>query len=178
MEYGYICFAYSKNEWIAKAIAWFTKSKWSHTFITIPPILGNEMALEAASVGTCPVLFDKGYRNNPDQIYEVYRVKIPQEKIDNAIVASLGRLQTPYGYLEYPWFVWRYINAWLGRDIRSQDNWSKRNLVCAGLSDFFLDDCGLSSLSDSYGYNSISAQDIYEIVKAHPELFELVEKKD
>lgn len=178
MEYGHVCFAYSKNEWIAKAIAWFTKSQWSHTFITVPPMLGKEMVMEAGEGGVEMVMFDQAYRNNPDQKYEVYRVKLPQATIDNAIAKCMDKLEVPYGYLEYVWFIWRYLNMWFGRDIKSQDNWSTSKEVCAGLVDIYNDELGLQALSDVFGNNSISAQDIYEIVKAHPELFELVESKD
>lgn len=178
MEYGYVCFAYSKNEWIAKAIAWFTKSKWSHTFLTAPPMLGKEMVMEAGAGGVEMVTFDKAYRNDPTQAYEVYRVKVSQEIIDEAIAKCMDKLELPYGYLEYPWFIWRYLNRWLGRDIKGQDNWSTDKEVCAGLVDIYIDELGLSVLSKDFGNNSISAQDIYEIVKSHPELFELVEIKN
>lgn len=177
MEYGYVCFAYSKNEFIAKAIAWFTKSQWSHTFITAPPMLGKEMVMEAGGGGVEMVTFEQGYRNNSTQKYEVYRVKVSQEIIDEAIAQCMNDLETPYGYLEYPWFMWRSVNAWFGRDIKSQDNWSKKNTVCAGFVDLFLDALGLQILTKDFGKNSINAQDIYDIVKAHPDLFELVESK-
>lgn len=178
MDYGYVCFAYSKNEWIAKAIAWFTKSKWSHTFITVPSMLGKEMVMEAGAGGVEMVTFDKAYRNDSSQAYEVYRVKLPQEVIDRAILKCMESLELPYGYLEYPWFIWRFINRWFGRDIKGQNNWSTSKKVCAGLVDIYEDELGLQAYSEAFGNNSITAQDIYEIVKAHPEVFELVESKD
>lgn len=178
MEYGHVCFAFSKNEWIAKAIAWFTKSQWSHTFLTVPPMLGKEMVMEAGGGGVEMVTFDQAYRNNSGQKYEVYRVKLSPETINQAISKCMDKLEMPYGYLEYPWFIWRFMNKWVGRDIKAQDNWSTNLEVCAGLVDIYLDELGLQALSKDFGNNAISAQDIYEIVKAHPELFELVESKD
>lgn len=178
MEYGYVCFAYSKNEWIAKAIALCTKSKWSHTFVTVPPCLGKEMVMEAASGGTEMVLFDIAYRNNADQKYEVYRVKISKESIDQSILKCIENLEMPYGYLEYPWFVWRAINSWFGRDIKNQDNWHTKYEVCSGVTNNYIVNLSLGSLFNGFGNNSVNAQDIYEIVLAHPELFELIEKKD
>ena len=178
MEYGYVCFSYSKNEWIAKAIAWFTNSQWSHTFITISPILGKEMVMEASSGGTQTILFDKAYRNNTNQKYEVYKLKIDQDIIDQAIIDCLDNLEMPYGYFEYPWFIWRFINKWFGKDIKSQNNWSTKNEVCAGVTDTFLVRCSLDFLFKDFGKNSITAQDIYEIVLANPHLFELIEKQE
>lgn len=181
MEYGYICFAYSKNEWIAKAIAKITKSKWSHTFITIPPILGKEMVMEAGQGGIEVVMFDIAYRDNPDQIYEVYKINVDQSKIDASILKNMRDLETTYGFLEYPWFIWRGINSYFGRDIKNQDNWSQQGKVCSGLSRNFItdiDDPILSALFIKFGKSSTNAQDIYEIVLANPELFTLIEKKD
>lgn len=178
IEYGYVCFAYSKNEWIAKAIAWFTRSKWSHSFITVPPMFDREMVMEAATGGTQTVMFDKAYRNNPNQRYEVYKLKVSKKAIDKAILKCMDRLEMPYGYLEYPWFMWRSLNKLFGRDIKNQDNWSKKDEVCSGLASFFLKSVGFKRLFRGFGKNSITAQDVYEAVKANPELFELVEKKD
>lgn len=177
MEYGHVCFAYSKNEFIAKAIAWFTKSQWSHTFITVPPILGKEMAMEAGSGGTEMVMFDVGYRNNPSQKYEVYRVKIAQDIIDQALAKCLDNLEMPYGYLEYPWFVWRSICLWFGKDIKSQNNWSTKDEVCAGLTNAYIVNLYLELLVQGFGKNSVNAQDLYNIVKANPDIFELVESQ-
>lgn len=176
-NYGYVCFAYSKNEWIAKAIAKVTGSQWSHTFITVPAILNNEMAMEAGSGGTEMVLFNLGYRQNPNQQYEVYRVKVDQQIIDESIVKCLDNLEMPYGYLECPWFVWRAINSWFGRNIKSQNNWSTKNEVCAGLTSSYISNLSLGILLQGFGKNSINAQDLYLIVKAHPELFELIESR-
>lgn len=178
MKYGYVCFAYSKNEWVAKAIAWFTKSQWSHSFITVPPMLGKEMVMEAASGGTQTVMFDKAYRNNPNQKYEVYRLKVSKKVVDEAIIKCMERLEMPYGYLEYPWFIWRSINKFFGRDIKNQDNWSQKDEVCSGLASFFVKSAKLKALFSGFGKNSITAQDVYGVVKSHPELFELVESKD
>lgn len=178
MEYGYVCFAYTKTEWIAKAIAWFTQSQWSHTFLTVPSMLGQEMIMEAGGGGVEMAMFNQAYRHNASQKYEVYRVKVSQQIIDEAIAQCMEKLELPYGYLEYPWFIWRYLNKWIGRDIKGQDNWSTNREVCAGLVDIYIDALGLGVLSKDFGNNSISAQDIYEIVKANPDLFELVESRD
>lgn len=178
MDYGHVCFAYSKNEWIAKAIAWFTRSKWSHSFITVPKILNKEMVMEAASGGTEMITFDQGYRNNPNQSYEIYRLKVDPATIDKGILKCLDNLEMPYGFLQYPWFMWRSLNRLFGRDIKKQDNWSQKNEVCSGLVESFLWGCDLDSLFADFGSNSVTAQDVYNIVLAHPELFELIEKKD
>lgn len=177
MEYGYVCFAYSKDEWIARAIAWFTKSQWSHSFITVPPMLGEDMVMEASSNGISMVQFDVAYRENKNQKYEIYKFKIPQEQIDRAIWMTMFMLETSYGFLEYPWFIWRAVNSWFGRDIKHQDNWSQQGTVCSGLVRLYLEYAGFESLVSGFGKDSANAQDMYNIIKANPDLFELVESK-
>jgi len=176
--YGYICFAYSKNEWIAKAIAWFMRSQWSHSFITIPPVIDNEMAMEAAGSGTQTILFDKGYRNNKNQKYEIYQVNYSKDKINKSIDSCLKKLEMPYGYLEYPWFIWRFICKSFGKDISGQNNWSTKDEVCSGLVESFLSRLPCYNLFAKFGKNSICPQDIYEIVKANPHIFRLIEYKN
>lgn len=178
MEYGHVCFSYTKDEFIPKAISWFTKSKWSHTFITVPAMLGKELVLECGGNGVDIVMFDQAYRDNTHQSYEVYRVKVDKDTIDQAVLKCMDRLETSYGYLEYPWFMWRSVNRWFGRDIKDQDNWSTDKEVCAGLVDIFVDELGLQVLTKDFGNNSVNAQDLYEIVLANPNLFNLIEKKN
>ena len=179
MEYGYICFAYSKNEFIAWAIAKVTKSQWSHSFITVPPMLGKEMVMEAAGQGVSMCEFDLNYRNNPNQKYEVYKLNIDASTTDPSILTCMAALETSYGYLEYPWFIWRYINKLFGRDIKGQNNWCQNGtFVCSQLCRKYAEGRGLTALCSALGNGSMSAQDLYEIVLGHPELFTLVEKKD
>lgn len=176
-NYGHVCFAMSKNEWIAKAIAWFTKSKWSHCFITVSPMSGKEMLMEAAGSGVDMLSFDIGYRDNPDQGYEVYRFKVDQVVIDAAILDCIKDLETPYGYYHYVWYIYRFINKFFGRDIKGQDNWFTKNEVCCNLTRHYLEAAGYKELFEGYGKNSESQEDVYQIIKSHPELFELIEIK-
>lgn len=178
MEYGYICFAYTKNEWVPKEISAITHSKWSHSFITAPLMLGREMAMEAAAGGVSLVPFDIAYRNNPNQKYEVYKFKCDPDKIDASISKCMNELEMGYGYLQFPWFIWRAINESVGKDIKSQDNWSQKGIVCSGFARHFIEYAGYSELFAGFGKNSANAQDVYRIVLARPKLFELIEKKD
>jgi len=178
MEYGYVCFAYTKNKWYDWCIAKLSRSKWSHSFFTCPPMLGNEMAMEACDGGVDVTMFDSSYRNNATQAYEVYRLKVPQALKDASIANRMKELETSYGILEYPWFIWRYINALFGRDIKSHNNWCQNGtIVCSQFLREYIADCGLASLFVGFGKGSVAPQDIYNIVLARPDLFELVESK-
>jgi len=178
-EYGFICFAYTNNKWYDWCIAKFSKSSWSHSFFTCPPMLGEEMVMEADSSGVSVCSFDQHYRQNSTQTYKVFRFKnVDQATIDAAIKNRIPELEVTYGYLEYPWFIWRYLNRMVGRDIKAQDNWCQNgNEVCSQFLREYISDCGYASLFDGYGKGSMAPEDIYQVVLAHPELFELVESK-
>lgn len=178
MIYGCIGFSYSKNEWIAKAIAWFTKSKWSHSFLTVPAILGREMVMESGEHGVGMVPFDLAYRMNVNQNYEIYRFKIDQDNIDSSILKTIDLLETSYGFLEYPWFMWRALNKFFGKDIKKQNNWLQDGTVCSDLVRLYITNAGQGSLFEDFGVDAANAQDIYNIVLANPSLFELIEKKE
>lgn len=178
MDYGYLCFAYTKGVWYDWVIARITGSQWSHSFFTSPPILGKEMAMEATQHGVSLTMFDVSYRGNPTQRYEVYRFSLGYSTIDSSIANRMKELETSYGYLEYLWFVWRYLNRFLGRDIKAHDNWCQNGTkVCSQLVREYMEDCGFKDLFNGLGRGSASAQDIYDIVKANPQLFELIESQ-
>lgn len=178
MDYGYVCFSYTKNELIAKLIAKITQSKWSHSFIVVPPVLEKEMVMEAASNGISMTTFQENYRDNANESYEVYRVFAPKNKVDKSILSCMERLERPYPYLELLWFVWRRINKFFGKDIKDQNNWFTNGVVCSGLVRKFLEGSGLKRLFKGFGIDAVAPQDVYNIVLANPKLFELIEKKD
>ena len=177
-NYGHIVLANSKTAWLAQAIKWMTKSNWSHSLLTTPPQFGREMGLEAAMNGISSVPFDLQYRNNSDSGYRVYYVMVDDSIKDAAISTCLNDLESMYGYLEYPWFIWRAINRWFGRDIKSHNNWFSQGEVCSQLCVKYLTLCKLGQLFDGYGKNTITPQDLQEIINANPKYFELIETKE
>lgn len=178
MEYGHVVLANSKQEFVAKIIKWFTASNWSHSLVTSSPQIGREMGLEAAGNGVSEVLFDLAYRKNSGQGYRVYRVNLPQETKDAGLAAVLPDLETPYGYLDLPWFAWRALNRMVGKDIKAQDNWASKREICSQLVVKYLTACGLGDLFKGYGRNAIAPQDLQVIMEANPQLFELIEFKE
>jgi hypothetical protein len=178
MEYGNVVLANSKGELLASVIKWITGSTWSHSLFTLPNCCGREMAIEAASIGVSCLPFDTGYRLNNSQGYRVYRVKVAQEVMDVAIAKSLDDLETFYGYLDLPWFVWRAVNRLFGRDIKNQDNWAYNNKICSQLVVDYLIGCGLQHIFNGYGRNAICPQDLQVIMDSHPEHFDLIETKE
>lgn len=187
MNYGHIVLAKTSGEFTASAIAWFTNSRFSHALITAPPQVGYEMCIEASGKGIDELGFDQGYRKNPTQSYLIYRVNLPDEVLDAAMREALDKLEQDYGYLAFPWFMFRSFVKWAFRkDIKSQDNWYKKQIVCSGLVRLFLDSKPVRdylarfaqpSLFDGYGQGSVHCEDLFDIFKANPKLFELIETK-
>ena len=178
MTYGHVCFGYSKKSPHCWVISKITKSKWSHVFITIPPILGKETVLEAVANGVQITMFDTTYRHAPNETYEVYKFSCDINLRDKSILNRMKDLHVSYGLLEYPWLFWRILNNFFGRDIKSQDNWCQNGTkICSQVEREYIEDCGFKDLFLGYGKGSVIPQDIYNIVKNNPKIFELIETK-
>ena len=87
----------------------------------------------------------------------------------------LSELETGYGFLQFPWFIWRKLNRLVGRDIKANNNWDTSGMICSQLCVAYLKACGLEKLLAGYGNGSIAPQDLQNIFIAHPELFEKTE---
>lgn len=172
-----IVFASTAKEFMPNAIRWFTRSKWSHSLLTTPDYLKRSMCIEVAGNGISMLDFDLGYRNNPQQAYEVYEINKPINDKSRVVRELLDYLEKPYAYLSYAWFIWRFFLRLFKKDIKSQDNWYSNSFVCSGLLREYLGLCGLGYLTSEYGKGSFSTQDLYEVVISNPEMFKLVEKK-
>lgn len=159
-------------------IRFFTASNYSHTFFTIPNVGNIEMGCEAASFGVACVPFDSKYRKNENSSYIVFKFNATEEQKTKGLEKALQKLQSGYGYLELPWFVWRWANKLIGRDIKHQDNWHQVGEICAELTSEFISDCGYSYLFNGFGRTSIHAQDLLEICYNNPKLFEPIEIKN
>jgi hypothetical protein len=179
MDYGHVCFAYTQGKWYDWCIAKMTGSQWSHSFLTCPPILGEEMVMEADNGGVSICSFDSHYRQDATQTYQIFRLKTDQDLKDFSIKNRIKELEVSYGFLEYPWFMWRTLNKLFGRDIKSQNNWCQNGTeVCSQLLREYIEDCIGTTIFAAYGKGSMAPQDIYNIVLMCPSLFELIEEKD
>lgn len=173
--YGHIVLADTKSGIIPSGIKWMTNSQFSHSFVTMPDILGVSMCMEAAEGGVDFTMFDTGYKNNLNEGYQVWNIKIDQSIKDAGIVSILADLEMGYGFLEFPWFVWRKLNMIIGRDVKAQNNWNTDGMICSQLCVGYLKACGITNIFTGYGNGSIAPHDLQTIFMAHPELFELVE---
>ncbi len=177
MTYGHIVLVNSKSGFIPTAIKWFTNSKFSHSLVTTPDTLGIPMCMEAAEGGVDAVRFDTSYASNQNEGYQVWNVKVSQKVKDAAIVSIMNDLEIGYGFLQYPYFIMRRIFLLFGRDIKSWNNWFRKDgMICSQLCVAYLNACALQSTMSGYGQGSIAPQDLQDIFKAHPQYFELIQE--
>ena len=178
MEFGHIVLSRGFTSWTSKYIAKFTDSYFSHSFLTAPPMCDRLMAIEATEGGVSAIPFDSGYETNSDEDFIMWELKLPEEVKKAAISKLLDDLERGYGFLEYPWLMWRWICGKFGRDIKKQKNWSDAGIVCSELVVMYLTYCGLGYLFEDFGGEaSVVPQDLYKIIYAHPELFVEVKRK-
>lgn len=178
MEYGHIVISRLKKGWFSSLVRFVTRSDYSHTLLTVPPVCGEEMGLESSHVMTAAMPFEPWYRKNTNAAYRVYRFRASPAKKRAALVKAMRSFTAGYGYRKLPWFIWRALNKLIGRDIRAQSNWSQSGLICSDLVAQYISDAGFSHLFAKFGKASIHSQDIYEICEACPEIFELIEFKE
>jgi len=178
MVYGHIVLARRWGNILSATNCFITGSYWSHAFTTVCTPYGRLLTIEAEAQGVTSCPFDINYEQDFSRDYIMYEVNIPQEAIDFGIDAALNKLESGYGYIQMPWFIWRAICNLFGKDIKSQNNWfSSDGTLCSQLAVEYLQAAGLGNLFADFGSGSVSPQDIYLIVKANPQIFTEVESR-
>lgn len=131
------------------------------------------------------VPFDSHYRDNPESYYDIYQISpsvVSQAEIDAGLKQVFEEYAgMTYGFLQLPWFIWRWINRKFGRDIHRELNWFNTNIICSGeVFDYWIY-LGLGMIipttMSQYHQSTIAPADILSIVKRNPDLFVLVEQK-
>lgn len=168
---------------LADCIRFFTKSDISHSMVITQPMAGEETVIEAVKVVQV-IPFDKYYRNEKLEAYEIFRIK-PGIVTDKAIKKSLDYCfkefaGVNYGTLQLAWFIWRWFNETvLKKDIRHDKNWMSDGVICSELVYYFLYNLGpvFRELIKDFNPDTIQAQDIKTICVNNPDLFYIVEIK-
>ena len=117
------------------------------------------------------------YTSDPNQYFELWRIaNVPQDQIDKAVLQLyLDYAGKDYGYLELPWFIWRKLNALVGRDIRSQANWSSVGTFCSQLAFDLMDGILFSStIFAPYHANTCTPEDLRQLFRQYPKIFTMV----
>jgi hypothetical protein len=180
---GMIGFSNNKTSFMGKLIRLFTNSGITHTFIITFPRNGA-VWLEEASTVVAEGSFQSSYVDEPNTAYWVYKIKdglVPEATTDTALQYCHDNfLGVKYGFFQLIWFPYRWVMENIFRkDVRHDKNWMTDGVICSELVYNYLYQLGdpFKSLLSDFNSDTIQAQDILDIVKAHPELFELVDQK-
>lgn len=177
MKYGHIVLARRFGNLLSSLNVAITESYFSHSFSTIAAPSGRLLSLEAEAQGVTAGPFDIDYEQDASRDYIMYEINIPDSAKDAGLDTVINKLETGYGFLQMPWFIWRYICSKFGKDIKNQNNWfNSDGTLCSQLVVEYLKAAGLD-LFGNYGQGSISPQDIYLIAKSNPEIFIEVKRK-
>lgn len=168
LKEGSIGFCGSKS-WISKIIRWFTKSRWSHTFI-IWKIIKDEdrvyiLVIEAGEFIVHIVPFSKYLSGDfYFEIYDITPITIKENEgiAEEKLLSKIGRL---YGWLQLIGFgIVILLRKWFGWKLK-RNIW-KKGKICSEVVAEYLIDRGVDkeSLCQSKDINLISPEDIYKFI--------------
>lgn len=169
-----------KPGFLQKAVMFFARSKWSHCFfITFPH--GGDEAVQEASWSVQIIPFQR-YRDDPDGYYEIFELtKADPRKLEQSVMSQWKNMTgVKYNWFGLVWFIWRWMNELVGRDIRHEKNWFSDGVICSQTLYYEIEGAGApygGLLMDETPW-TVQPQDIYNEVMKRPELFAMREHKD
>lgn len=127
---GDIAFVIHKDNWISKAIAWFMKSKWSHSLMIAEQTNARTYTVETSDFQVIYGDFAL-YENDPNVEFEVYRPqKIGTDTRELAVNQSAEKLLEVYGYSQLISFGIRRLLMRVGIKV---PNFFRHGVVCNGV---------------------------------------------
>jgi hypothetical protein len=179
---GMIFFSNNKKTLFAKLIRFFTHSKISHSGLITFDLNGIPACQEETMlVQVVPwANYDK---STVDDYYLVYKIKdglvseADKQKALRYCFTEYAGVQ--YGYLQILWFVWRWFaEKVLRKDVTHKKNWFTDGVVCSELVYVYLLQLGIiSGALAKFNSDTVQAEDLLQIVKSNPEIFEKVIEK-
>lgn len=176
---GDIGFGGKRKGFYPNAVRFFTKSRWSHCFVVMPPYLGNICVLEA-DLKVQLVTFQKEYVEKNADYYEIWR---PIAATEDEIIAACEKTFREntgeiYGFLQIPWFAIRSILSHLG--ISLSKNWFPSGEICSETQWEQFMNLGreYAKAFGIFSENECSPEDLYGVMKSRLDLFEFIGKRD
>lgn len=180
IQTGDIVFSGRRSGFYPNAVRFFTQSKWSHCFF-IMGMVADELAVLEADMHCQVVPFHREYEIKNDDYYEIYRpIKVSNEEIkdvsNNTYIQFSGEI---YGFLQPLWFAFDSICKKIG--INSGRQWFPNGIVCSGVLAAFLLELNSNykeAFKEYETINRVNPEELYQIVKTRPDLFEYIGKRD
>lgn len=175
-QLGDVGFSYSAG-WIQRVICAITISKWSHCFV-IGEAFGKLAVLEAGDWSCQVVDYAKNYQNCAGTKFRVWR---PNAVTDDAKKLALLMVYddlsgTRYGWLQMPWFIWNLFCMLIFRRKSPFKNPFPGGTICSELTWHYLFNLGgpYAAMVQQFDSNSVSAQDLENLILNNIKLFDLV----
>lgn len=154
---GAIGFSKKRRNWVSRIIAWFTRSRWSHTFIVFqdhPEVL----VLEAGTYQVQLVPITKYASSSYDVAYFVPE-HVPVEQVEIGIKKAGTKIEASYGWLQLAGFIpVVFFKRILGMKI---SNPARGGIVCSELVLQYLRGIDPGGKWDAMDKNAVSPEDLF-----------------
>lgn len=159
---GDVVFVMHHDNWISKVIAWFMRSKWSHSAIVIDVGHNYTFLLETTDLQVAMGTLDT-YIEKDSTSVEVLRMQnVDLYEIVNALsVSSKINYGTLYGFLQLFGFAIKTLGKRVGLNI---PNFIRQGIVCSGVVSYTLKLLNLDIFKDSDPEN-IDTEELYQNLK-------------
>ena len=161
--------------WIQRAIRFFINGDFSHSFPVIDGPYRIVSAFETTdTIVRCIEITKKLEEPDWVQIWE----PIASQEAKDAAAADVYREYTGvwYGFPSYIWFMYRWVMRQFGKEPTQVWDWASKGVTCTELTCYYLMRLGpdFSVLFAGKDFSAQSPQELVNIVKANPDLFNMV----
>lgn len=161
---GAIGFSRQKRSWLSKIIRWFTRSKWSHTFI----IYQVEPEILVAEAGTFEVQLVPitKYESAKYVTTFFFPNMVHVARIESGVNRAMKDIEKTYGWLQIIGFIPVVVlKRLLGLKIK---NLMRGGIICSELVLECLRGMEPGTKWDLMQKDSVSPEDIFEELAIHP----------
>jgi hypothetical protein len=158
------------NAFTSKAIRFFRKAEYSHTFEIVGELSGDKMCVEAIELGVWPRPLHKHVDKSTKM--ELWEIEVDEDLFHQAVRNALSRAGHAYGFLQLIGFIW----VWLWKLVCvTKGNPFHDGIICSEEVLMFLKDCGYKAVLDMPN-NTTAPDDILRVFRACPKAKKIAEK--
>lgn len=121
-----------------KAIKFFTKSRFSHSFVVIDASTDVMSALETTETRVCVTPVERKL-DEKDYVVIWNVLASAEDKKDAVEYAYLRHSGELYGYLSYFWFIYRWFFRLFGIEKKTMWKWASSGITCGVIIASYID---------------------------------------
>jgi hypothetical protein len=163
------------NHFIQKAIRFFTRSIWSHSFTVVDWPDGEMSTNETtATITKSAALYLK--LMEPDWTAMFEPIASDAEKRQAWVYAYKRHSGQWYGYLSYLWFMYRAVARLVGYEPTRVWTWANGGITCTEYTVTYLSAINKEFMLLFLGrdLNAYAPQELYQILVTNPKMFRFV----